>query len=54
MQTLQYKRAISDFKKLLVLEPKNDLVRVQMDSTQKILRKTEFEKVSSSWLVMLL
>ncbi|KAH9948541.1 phosphoprotein phosphatase [Amylocystis lapponica] len=44
LQTLQYKKAIGDFKRLLTLEPQNQLVRTQMDSTQKILRKTEFEK----------
>ncbi|KAI0341951.1 phosphoprotein phosphatase [Trametopsis cervina] len=44
LQTLKYKQAIADFKKLLQLEPGNQLVRTQMDSTQKILRKTEFEK----------
>ncbi|KAL6310377.1 Metallo-dependent phosphatase-like protein [Sparassis latifolia] len=44
LQTLQYKKAIADFRKLLSLEPQNQLVRTQLDSTQKILRKTEFEK----------
>ncbi|KAH9931063.1 phosphoprotein phosphatase [Epithele typhae] len=44
LQTLRYKQAIADFKKLLALEPQNQLVRMQMDSTQKILRKVEFEK----------
>ncbi|KAI0093249.1 Metallo-dependent phosphatase-like protein [Irpex rosettiformis] len=44
LQTLKYKQAIADFKKLLQLEPGNQLVRTQLDSTQKILRKTEFEK----------
>ena len=47
MQTLKYKQAIADFKKLLTLEPQNQLVRTQLDSTQKILRKVEFEKVLS-------
>ena len=45
LQTLKYKQAIADFKKLLALEPQNQLVRMQLDSTQKILRKAEFEKV---------
>lgn len=45
LQTLKYKQAIADFKKLLSLEPQNQLVRTQMESTQKILRKAEFEKV---------
>ncbi|KAI0675292.1 Metallo-dependent phosphatase-like protein [Trametes maxima] len=44
LQTLRYKQAIADFKKLLSLEPQNQLVRMQLDSTQKILRKAEFEK----------
>ncbi|TBU56375.1 Metallo-dependent phosphatase-like protein, partial [Dichomitus squalens] len=44
LQTMKYKQAIADFKKLLALEPQNQLVRMQMDSTQKILRKAEFEK----------
>ncbi|CCM01501.1 uncharacterized protein FIBRA_03555 [Fibroporia radiculosa] len=44
LQTLQYKKAIADFRKLLTLEPQNQLVRTQLDSTQKILRKAEFEK----------
>ena len=42
---MKYKQAIADFKKLLTLEPQNQLVRMQLDSTQKILRKVEFEKV---------
>lgn len=42
---MQYKKAIADFKKLIQLEPNNQLVRTQLDSTQKILRKAEFEKV---------
>lgn len=45
---MKYKQAIGDFKKVLQLEPKNDLVKTQMDATQKILRKVEFEKVCRS------
>ncbi|KAJ3551988.1 hypothetical protein NM688_g4393 [Phlebia brevispora] len=44
LQTLRYKQAIADFRKLLALEPQNALVREQLESTQKILRKAEFEK----------
>ncbi|KAI0081320.1 protein phosphatase 5 [Panus rudis PR-1116 ss-1] len=44
LQTMKYKQAIADFKKVLALEPKNDLVRTQLESTQKIMRKVEFEK----------
>ena len=46
---MKYKQAIADFKKLLTLEPQNQLVRMQLDSTQKIMRKVEFEKVR--WLL---
>ena len=53
LQTLKYKQAISDFKKVLNLEPQNDVVRQQMESTQKILRKSEFEKVQYSDIVRL-
>lgn len=45
VQTMKYKQAIADFKKLLALEPNNQLVRTQLDTTQKIYRKAEFEKV---------
>ncbi|KAL0068795.1 Palmitoyl-protein thioesterase 1 [Marasmius tenuissimus] len=44
IQTLKHQTAISDFKKILALEPSNDTVRQQMVSTQKLLRKLEFEK----------
>ncbi|TFL02450.1 Metallo-dependent phosphatase-like protein [Pterulicium gracile] len=44
MQTLQYQRAVSDFKKILAIEPKNEQVRGQMVATQKLIRKIEFEK----------
>ena len=46
LQTLQYKKAIADFKKVLSLEPHNGLVKQQLDSTQKLLRRVEFEKVA--------
>lgn len=42
---MKYKAAIADFKRVLQFEPKNDLVRTQLDATQKIHRKSEFEKV---------
>ena len=42
---MKYKQAIADFKKLLALEPQNAQVKEQLDSTQKIYRKAEFEKV---------
>ncbi|KAH9832170.1 phosphoprotein phosphatase [Rhodofomes roseus] len=44
LQTLKYKQAIADFKKVLSLEPNNQLVRQQLDSTTRIMRKSEFEK----------
>ncbi|KAH9935326.1 phosphoprotein phosphatase [Fomitopsis serialis] len=44
LQTMKFKQAIADFKKVLALEPNNALVRQQMDSTAKIMRKSEFEK----------
>lgn len=51
MQTLKYKLAIADFRKLLTLEPQNQLVRTQLDSTTKIMRKVEFEKVRVPWTI---
>jgi serine/threonine-protein phosphatase 5 len=46
LQILKYSQAIADFKKVVKLEPKNDLVKTQLASTQKLVRKIEFEKVS--------
>jgi hypothetical protein len=46
MQILKPQSAVSDFRKVLALEPKNETVRAQMVSTQKLIRKIEFEKVS--------
>ena len=48
LQILKYAQAIADFKKVVKLEPKNDLVKTQLASTQKLVRKIEFEKVRSS------
>jgi hypothetical protein len=45
LQTLQPKSAIADFKKILALEPKNETIRAQLTTTQKLIRKVEFEKV---------
>jgi serine/threonine-protein phosphatase 5 len=45
MQVLKYSAAIADFKKALALEPKNETIRQQMLSAQKLVRKIEFEKV---------
>ncbi|ESK96591.1 serine threonine-protein phosphatase 5 [Moniliophthora roreri MCA 2997] len=44
LQILQHQSAISDFKKVLALEPHNETVRNQMVSTQKLVRRIEFEK----------
>jgi serine/threonine-protein phosphatase 5 len=45
MQIMKPQAAVADFKKILALEPKNETVRAQMVSTQKLIRKIEFEKV---------
>lgn len=44
LQTLKLQLAVADFKKVLSLEPSNETVRQQMVSTQKLIRKIEFEK----------
>lgn len=38
-------KAVVDFKKVLQLEPQNKLAKTQLETTQKLIRKTEFEKV---------
>jgi serine/threonine-protein phosphatase 5 len=42
---MKHQLAVADFKKVLALEPQNEVVRGQMASTQKLIRKIEFEKV---------
>ncbi|KAF8894057.1 phosphoprotein phosphatase [Infundibulicybe gibba] len=44
MQILKPQAAVADFKRVLTLEPKNEAVRAQMVSTQKLIRRIEFEK----------
>ncbi|KAL1695550.1 Metallo-dependent phosphatase-like protein [Schizophyllum commune] len=44
LQTLRPQLAVADFKRVLQIEPKNDTVRAQLTSTQKLIRKIEFEK----------
>ncbi|KAG7446306.1 protein phosphatase 5 [Guyanagaster necrorhizus] len=44
LQILQPQKAVPDFRKVIALEPKNETVRAQMVSTQKLIRKIEFEK----------
>lgn len=47
LQILKPQQAVSDLKKVISLEPKNTEVKRQLESTQKMVRKIEFEKVSS-------
>lgn len=42
---MDYQLAVADFKKVLSFEPNNETVRSQLVSTQKLIRKIEFEKV---------
>ena len=44
LQALQPKLAVADFKRVLALEPRNDIARSQLDVTQKLIRRVEFEK----------
>ncbi|KAA1476032.1 phospho protein phosphatase, partial [Dentipellis sp. KUC8613] len=44
LQLLKPHLAVSDLKKVLALEPQNQSVRQQLESTQKLVRKIEFEK----------
>ncbi|KAJ7594025.1 phosphoprotein phosphatase [Mycena floridula] len=44
LQILKPQSAIADFKKIIQLEPKNETVRAQLTTTQKLIRKIEFEK----------
>lgn len=37
--------AVADLKKVIALEPKNDVVKSQLTATQKLVRRIEFEKV---------
>lgn len=46
LQTLKPQVAVKDFKKVLELDPKNNIARQQLTETQKMIRKAEFEKVS--------
>lgn len=45
LQILKPQQAVSDLKKVLALEPKNTEVKRQLESTQKMVRRIEFEKV---------
>ncbi|KAI4526227.1 protein phosphatase 5 [Schizophyllum commune Loenen D] len=44
LQTLRPQLAVADFKRVLQIEPRNETVRAQLTSTQKLIRKIEFEK----------
>jgi serine/threonine-protein phosphatase 5 len=44
IQTLKPQSAIADLKRVLALEPQNAQVRKELESTQKLVRKIEFEK----------
>ena len=44
IQILKPHLAIADLKKVLSLEPQNAQVRKEFESTQKLVRKIEFEK----------
>lgn len=41
---LRPKAALTDLKKVVALEPKNAQAKAQLDSTQKLIRRLEFEK----------
>ena len=44
IQILKPQSAIADLKKVLALEPQNAQVRKELESTQKLVRRIEFEK----------
>ena len=45
LQMLKPQLAIGDFKKVIAIEPHNKTVKQQLDATQKLVRRIEFEKV---------
>jgi hypothetical protein len=45
LQILKPHLAVLDFRKVVSLEPQNELVKGQLSSTVKLIRKAEFEKV---------
>jgi serine/threonine-protein phosphatase 5 len=44
LSVLKYQQAIADFKTALKLDPKNALAKSQLEATQKLVRRIEFEK----------
>lgn len=45
LQIAKPQLAVADFRKVVALEPRNDVVKSQLTATQKLVRKIEFEKV---------
>jgi len=45
LQIAKPQLAVADFKKVVVLEPTNAVVKSQLTATQKLVRRIEFEKV---------
>lgn len=46
-------KAVVDLKKVLTLDPNNKLARTQLDATQKLIRKADFERVSGALFLFL-
>ena len=44
LNVLKYQQAIADFKTALKLDPKNAVAKSQLEATQKLVRRIEFEK----------
>ena len=44
LQILKHKQSVLDFKQVLILEPQNSIARSQLEATQKLIRRIEFEK----------
>ena len=47
LQIMKPRSALADLKKVAALQPSNEQVKEQLASTQKLVKKIEFEKVSS-------
>jgi serine/threonine-protein phosphatase 5 len=45
IQILKPKLAVADLKKVMALEPNNAAVKIQLEGTQKLVKRIEFEKV---------
>ena len=44
LSVLKYQQAIADFKTAVKLDPKNAVAKSQLDATQKLVRRIDFEK----------